>query len=229
MSHDGNDYAYYEGEWEEWYGKGQPRLGGQTRSPMLQILSVVIVVIGLLFWLVSQNDIATVAEAAPAPHLQPTAVPTLMATVAPTAVAALPPDPGSIIVPYDEFVITQGLHGASYGQMAVDIAAGKGATIKSPIDGEVTDRSIDEWGNTILVIENERYQITFFHGDYFADVGDRLRQGEPLGTEGNNGYTMDMNGNLCYNRDCGYHSHINIFDKILQTNVDPFLVMEGLR
>lgn len=36
-----------------------------------------------------------------------------------------PIDPSSIIYPYDEYWITQGLHGMSYGHLAIDLAAGK--------------------------------------------------------------------------------------------------------
>jgi murein DD-endopeptidase MepM/ murein hydrolase activator NlpD len=126
-----------------------------------------------------------------------------------------------IAAPYEEYIVTQGLHGQSYGHLAIDIAAGKGATILSPINGVVTQRYIDQWGNPTIVIENDYYQVTMLHGLYTADVGTPLRLGQPVGIESNVGYTMDMFGRLCTNRDCGYHTHLNIFDKRLGTNVDP--------
>ena len=126
---------------------------------------------------------------------------------------------------YDTYEVTQGVHGASYGHMAVDLAAGRGASIKSPITGVISDRFIDIYGNTTLVIENNRYQITLLHGRYTVDIGDNIRQGEQIGTEGNFGYVKDMRGNLCTNRDCGYHTHLNVYDKVLGRNVNPLPLM----
>ena len=128
----------------------------------------------------------------------------------------------SFISPYDEYVLTQGLHGYSYGHMAIDIAAGAGATIKAPIDGVITELYTDQYSNPTLVIENGRYKVTFLHGNYTAVLGQQFKQGDAIGTEGNNGYTMDGAGNLCYGRPgCGYHTHLNVFDKQLGQNVNP--------
>ena len=128
----------------------------------------------------------------------------------------------SFIAPYDDYVLTQGLHGYSYGHMAIDIAAGVGATIKAPITGEITQLYTDDYNNSTLVIENERYRVMFLHGNYTAVLGQQFKQGDPIGTEGNNGYTMDYAGNLCYGRaGCGYHTHLNVFDKLLDQNVNP--------
>ena len=150
----------------------------------------------------------------------------------PTAVASSDSAPASVpvktnpVYPYEEYTITQGVHGFSYGHMAIDIAAGEGATIMSPIDGEITALYTDEWGNPTLVIENDFYQITFLHGKYSVVLGEQVRQGQPIGSESNLGYTMDMQGNLCYGRNCGYHSHLNIFDKQLGTNVNPLDILQ---
>jgi murein DD-endopeptidase MepM/ murein hydrolase activator NlpD len=127
----------------------------------------------------------------------------------------------AIIAPYDNYAITQGVHGQSYGHYAIDIAAGKGATILSPINGTVTQHYFDQWGNPTLVIENDYYQVMMLHGEYTAPVGTPVRLGQAVGTESNIGYTMDMLGRLCTNRDCGYHTHLNVFDKRVGTNVDP--------
>ena len=131
-----------------------------------------------------------------------------------------------IIAPYDDFVLTQGIHGASYGHMAIDIAAGNGAIIYSPIDGLITSNYIDEYLNTVLIIENDKYEILMLHGDYLVVVGDEVKQGQPVGNESNHGYTKDMYGNLCYQRDCGYHTHLNIYDKTLGKNVNPLDVLD---
>jgi murein DD-endopeptidase MepM/ murein hydrolase activator NlpD len=75
-------------------------------------------------------------------------------------------DNPAVIAPYDSYVVTQGEHGASYGHRAVDLAAGKGATIYAPISGKVSDLYVDEWGNPTLVLENKDYQVTLLHGIY---------------------------------------------------------------
>ncbi len=131
------------------------------------------------------------------------------------------------IAPYDEYVITQGLHGYSYGHMAIDLAAGMGAIIKAPITGEITALYTDEYGNPTLLLENERYKVMFLHGDYTAVIGQKIRQGDTIGTEGNHGYTMDSAGNLCYGRPgCGYHTHLNVFDKQINANINPLELIQ---
>ena len=128
----------------------------------------------------------------------------------------------SVAAPYEHYALTQGLHGYSYGQMAIDLAAGKGAEIRSPINGVVTGRYTDQYGNPTLVIENDFYTVTLLHGKYTVSVGDRLSLGQPVGQESNQGYTADSHGRLCQGRKgCGYHTHLNIFDKRLQSNVNP--------
>ncbi|MFN2304930.1 MAG: hypothetical protein ACK2TV_14460, partial [Anaerolineales bacterium] len=85
-------------------------------------------------------------ETTPAPDQQP----------APISARA---DPDLVVSPYDHFIVTQGLHGFSYGQMAVDITGGKKATIMSPINGVISALYVDEWGNPTLIIENSHYQV----------------------------------------------------------------------
>jgi murein DD-endopeptidase MepM/ murein hydrolase activator NlpD len=132
-----------------------------------------------------------------------------------------PVDVSVFISPYDDYIITQGLHGFSYGHMAVDIAAGKGAKIKSPINGEVTANHVDNLGNTTLVIENKIYKVTLLHGIFEVSIGDVLSAGQVVGTESNQGYTTDMQGRSCRNRECGYHTHLNVFHKRKKINVNP--------
>jgi murein DD-endopeptidase MepM/ murein hydrolase activator NlpD len=143
-----------------------------------------------------------------------------------TAPAAPNPLPGgdflTFVAPYTDYRITQGLHGYSYGHMAIDLAAGRGEPVLSPINGSVTASYLDEYGNTTLIIENEIYTITMLHGEYSVRVGDSLSAGQQVGVESNKGYTMDMAGNLCYNREwCGNHTHLNVYDKRLNANVNP--------
>jgi len=127
----------------------------------------------------------------------------------------------AVIAPYTSYTLTQGPHGASYGHWAIDLTAGKGAQILSPITGTITASFLDELGNSTLIIENETHRVTLLHGIYTVNVGQELRQGQPVGWESNVGYTVDWAGNLCAGRDCGYHTHLNIFDKRLGSNINP--------
>ena len=130
-------------------------------------------------------------------------------------------DHKSLIAPYEDYTITQGVHGSSYGHMAIDLAAGQGAQIKSPINGTVTKKYTDVYGNPTLVIENNNFQVMMLHGKYSVSKGDKLIIGQVIGTESNLGYTTDMEGRSCQGRNCGYHTHLNVFDKTLGTNVNP--------
>jgi murein DD-endopeptidase MepM/ murein hydrolase activator NlpD len=142
----------------------------------------------------------------------------------PTDATPIPtlPDPEAVTAPYKHYVVTQGPHGFSYGQMAVDLAAGAGTPILSPINGTVTERYTDQYGNPTLIIENEIYRATLLHGDYTVDIGQSVALGDEIGTESNHGFTTDMAGNLCWGRvGCGDHTHLNIFDKRIGQNVNP--------
>ena len=66
-------------------------------------------------------------------------------------------DIDALAAPYESYAVTQGPHGFSYGHAAIDLSAGKGAVILSPINGIVTQLFIDDLGNTTLVIENDHY------------------------------------------------------------------------
>ncbi|GMQ79091.1 MAG: hypothetical protein BMS9Abin02_1646 [Anaerolineae bacterium] len=131
----------------------------------------------------------------------------------------------AIIYPYDSFILTQGPHGGSYGHMAIDLAAGAGTEIKSPIAGKIAALFKDEIGNPTLVIENEIYQVTLLHGLYSVYIGQEVEQGQVIGKESNAGNTTDMLGRSCLGRECGYHTHLNIFDKRIGANVNPLAVL----
>ncbi len=133
--------------------------------------------------------------------------------------------PDVVVAPYTEYTISQGPHGFSYGHTAIDMVAGQGATILSPINGSVVQNFIDYLGNTTLVIENDHYQVTLMHGNYSVRVGEVLAAGQPVGTESNNGNTVDWWGRSCAGRDCGYHTHLNIFDKFTGSNVNPLTLI----
>jgi murein DD-endopeptidase MepM/ murein hydrolase activator NlpD len=130
--------------------------------------------------------------------------------------------PERFAAPYTSYTLTQGPHGSSYGHMAVDLAAGEGTHILSPITGRITGSYTDVYGNPTLVIENKVYQVTLMHGKYTAALGQSVTLGEVVGSESNLGYTTDMAGNPCWERPgCGAHTHLNVFDKRLGMNVNP--------
>lgn len=159
----------------------------------------------------------TNAEGTPVAYMTP--VPEAAAT--PPAAASDPAWNETIAMPYDTYFLTQGAHGQSYGHLAVDIAAGNGSTIKSIINGVVSGGGYDVWGNTFIQIENDNYVVLYLHGVYTALIGETVTAGQPIGTESNIGYTLDMAGNSCAGRDCGYHTHLNVYDKRLGANIDP--------
>jgi murein DD-endopeptidase MepM/ murein hydrolase activator NlpD len=132
-----------------------------------------------------------------------------------------PPDrPEDIRLPYDRYYLTQGTHGAAYGDAAIDLTAGNGADILAPINGQVTLNDYDQWGNTVLVIENEVWQVRLLHGDFYPREGAWVGIGKLVGAESNHGYTVDFYGWSCRGRKCGYHTHMNVFDKRTGQNAD---------
>jgi murein DD-endopeptidase MepM/ murein hydrolase activator NlpD len=219
--------SYYPGEdeWEneEWipsavyadYGDA-----GHSGPPldMVLILIAILVASGLVWGALTLiSDTSTVAVPLP----PSTAQEENSAEAEPQAPTLPLGDPSAFIAPYDEYVVTQGVHGLSYGHMAIDIAAGKGKPIKSPISGVVSEHYFDAIGNPTIVIENDVYQVTFLHGLFSVRLGDKLNIGDQIGTESNLGNTRDMQGRSCRGRDCGYHTHLNVFDKIANSNINP--------
>jgi murein DD-endopeptidase MepM/ murein hydrolase activator NlpD len=133
------------------------------------------------------------------------------------------PAPGAetFVLPYTSYILTQGPHGMSYGHYAIDLAAGKGEPVLSPINGRVSQLYTDGIGNPTLVIENENYTVTMLHGLYDVTRGQEVQAGDQVGVESNQGNTRDMNGQSCRNRACGYHTHLNVYDKRAGQNVNP--------
>lgn len=224
------EYFSHEEDWEadEWfsaYDLTSHYEDFETGTPfdVVTIAVAIVVIIGLVFGFdfaisnkVEQNIIQPVISQPIS--LQEEAVPPPGPIVTgPTSVAA----------PYDQYILTQGVHGLSYGHMAIDIAAGKGVSIKSPISGDVSDYYFDAIGNPTLVIENQFYRVTMLHGEYIVSIGDELTIGDPVGTESNLGNTRDMQGRSCRGRDCGYHTHLNVFDKKANSNVNPLDIIDS--
>lgn len=218
---------YYDG----YLGAYQPIPSGHFRPDAISLVAVVMVML-VAFWLITGksglfesadggNSAAaeTASSSQAIPQTQPVQQALESAQASPQVNVV--PTADTVIAPYENYILTQGPHGYSYGHMAIDISAGKGAAIKAPIQGTVTAFYYDEVGNTSLVIENERYQVLLLHGLYTVEVGQPIALGQVLGTESNQGNTRDMAGNSCRNRDCGYHTHLNIFDKQYGVNVNP--------
>lgn len=161
------------------------------------------------------------------------ATPDEVSAAAPASTPAPSPDqpdldrPDSIMAPYTDYILTQGPHGVSYGHLAIDLTAGNGAPILSPISGVVTADYVDYLSNTVLVIENDVYTVTLMHGSYTVGEGEQVRIGQVIGTESNIGNTIGFNGEYCYyfGLDCGYHTHLNIYDKRIGANVNPLDVL----
>lgn len=216
---------------DSWRPTGQP---GGHRLDGLSVAAVV-----LLFFLGLQlvRDRSAVVEQVLIPESsgsieteEGNISPALPESVQPEKAPVLEPivaDPATILFPYDEYWLTQGPHGFSYGHMAIDLSAGKGTAIKSPIHGTVVANYFDEYGNTTLLIENDRYQVTLLHGNYTVTVGQAVSLADIIGSESNKGYTTDMYGNSCRGRDCGYHTHLNVFDLQLGQNVNPLDVLSS--
>ncbi len=225
------NYGYFEDEWEaeDWYepGDGLDTSEYNRASPPIDViaLTAVILVILTLFFALKQftwnSGSETVISSPNTSQVQ-----SIDEGTKPLEAPVIS-SPSSIIAPYDNYIITQGIHGLSYGHMAIDIAAGKGETVKSPITGTVTEFFFDAIGNSTLVIENEFYRITMLHGNYSVEIGQELQLGDPIGTEGNLGNTRDMQGRSCRGRDCGYHTHLNVFDKQLGSNINPLELIES--
>jgi murein DD-endopeptidase MepM/ murein hydrolase activator NlpD len=200
---------------EEWVYEDYA-LPGRTSSVLgMHALTLVAVLLVAFMGYKLMRDRVGSQEAAKPPASHP-----------PVQAEALPPiDFTAVTAPYDTYTLTQGIHGASYGHMAIDLAAGQGTTIKSPIHGVVTELYVDQYGNPTLVIENEVYQVMMLHGEYSVAIGQQVGFGQTVGVESNLGYTTDMAGVPCWGRDCGYHTHLNIYDKRIGANVNPLLLI----
>lgn len=219
---------------EEWYGNEwatvdeYDELFAPSGPPMdIIVLGAAVVVIVFLVLGLGRLVGSSGKVAAPSPSSDQEQAP------APPAARAAPPlemgTADAFVMPYTDYILTQGPHGLSYGHYAIDLAAGKGEPVLSPINGRVSELYVDGVGNPTLVIENERYIVTMLHGDYTAELGQEVAIGEQLGTESNRGNTRDMAGNSCRNRDCGYHTHLNVYDKQASQNVNPLDLLDRRR
>jgi murein DD-endopeptidase MepM/ murein hydrolase activator NlpD len=185
-------------------------------------LAALLFIVFMGFNLLTDQDSSTAASAAPLEQYNPESIMQVEETQPPTEPD---PDPIAIRWPYDNYTLTQGPHGQSYGHLAVDLSAGNGAPVLSPINGVITALYTDQYGNTTLLIENDIWEVLMLHGNYNVSVGEQIAIGQQVGTESNNGYTVDWLGRSCRGRDCGYHTHLNVFDKRIGSNVNPLEVI----
>lgn len=207
--------AYYEED--AWYDPYEPARPGPAVNPLILIGLPILIFLAFFLILPKGSHGAQVTSVPPAAVVPAPLMPAESQPAAPQA----PLTASSFVAPYDEYWVTQGPHGQSYGHYAIDIAAGKGSPIYSPIAGRVAEKYTDGYGNPVLVLENDYYKVTMLHGIYTVNVGDEVQHGQTVGEESNIGYTTDMQGRLCTNRDCGYHTHLNVYDKQQGRNVNP--------
>lgn len=150
-------------------------------------------------------------------------VPPARVAAAPTLQTSCSEEDLAFAWPYTKFVQTQGPHGASYGDYAYDLAAGRGAPVLSPINGEVTKLGTDGLGNTYVYIKNTCYEVKILHGRYTVAVGQSLEIGNVIGTESNQGNTTGYGGVVCASDatpNCGNHTHLNVRDASTGKNLD---------
>ena len=139
----------------------------------------------------------------------------LVMTATPSTVYA---DEG-IILPYPggTYTITDSCHPDGWGDFvggysstcAIDLSAGCGASIISPISGDMVAYADDGLGigNTAAIIKGSRYTAFLLHGDYVASGP--IQQGGLIGYEASHGNSS------------GCHTHISIFDHIEKKWVNP--------
>lgn len=106
-------------------------------------------------------------------------------------------------------LLTQDVHGCSYGLPGIDISSQNGtAVLQAPMPGDVTTYT-DQWYNSTIRIENEEWIVWLLHPrTYFVEEGGVTR-GEAVGVMGAVGIAT------------GPHVHYTVFDKVNDTFVDP--------
>lgn len=106
-------------------------------------------------------------------------------------------------------LLTQDLHGCSYGLPGVDISSDNAsAVLQAPMPGEITTYT-DQWYNTTIRIENDEWIVWLLHPrSYLVKEGD-VRQGQAVGVMGAIGIAT------------GPHVHYTIYDKVNDNFVDP--------
>lgn len=106
-------------------------------------------------------------------------------------------------------ILTQDIHGCSYGLPGIDISSSDTtAVLQAPIPGTITTFT-DKWYNSTIRIENEEWIVWLLHPrSYIVEEGE-VKQGQAVGIMGSVGIST------------GPHVHYTIYDKINETFVDP--------
>lgn len=110
-------------------------------------------------------------------------------------------------------ILTQDVHGCSYGLPGVDISSSnRSALLQSPMPGEVTTYT-DRWYNSTIRIENDEWIVWLLHPRTYLIAEGEVRRGQAVGV-------MGAVGNAT-----GPHVHYTIYDKTNQIFVDPGLFL----
>ncbi|MCB8968401.1 MAG: M23 family metallopeptidase [Ardenticatenaceae bacterium] len=110
-------------------------------------------------------------------------------------------------------ILTQDVHGCSYGLPGLDISSNTStAILQSPMSGYVTTYT-DRWYNSTIRIENDEWIVWLLHPrSYLVEEGD-VQSGQAVGVMGAVGIAT------------GPHVHYTVYDKINETFVDPRLFL----
>jgi hypothetical protein len=106
-------------------------------------------------------------------------------------------------------ILTQDIHGCSYGLPGLDISSNnRSALLYAPMPGELTTYT-DQWYNTTIRIENSEWIVWLLHARSYLVESGAVKRGEAVGVMGAVGYAT------------GPHVHYAVFDKLKDTFVDP--------
>ncbi len=107
-------------------------------------------------------------------------------------------------------ILTQDVHGCSYGLPGVDISStdNKSAILQAPIPGNLTTYT-DRWYNSTIRIENNEWIVWLLHPRSYLVKEGKVNRGQAVGVMGAIGYAT------------GPHVHYTIYDKINDTFIDP--------
>lgn len=110
-------------------------------------------------------------------------------------------------------ILTQDVHGCSYGLPGVDISSDTStAILEAPISGYLTTYT-DRWYNSTIRIENDEWIVWLLHPRSYLVAEGNVKQGQSVGVMGAVGIAT------------GPHVHYTIYDKVNETFVDPRLFL----
>lgn len=116
------------------------------------------------------------------------------------------------------------LNGAKVYHAGVDLVGRDDKTIRAPADGTITTSTIItdhsnktwEWGNYVRLDTEDGYRVFMCHmKKRLVSVGQKVKEGDPLGIEGNTGYSY------------GSHCHFEVRRGNVAVNPCPLLGIEN--